>query len=514
MARVCAIVFNSVSRDSRVLKQAASLAEAGHDVTIIGLADANYSEPKERLDNGVTISRIAVVPGGSRNWLLSLLPVTSRMLQSARRYMRVLGALALMIILIYLRALDDAKTHFELFLDVRIAASGGYVVLNTNLFLRLARGVLAAGIRFVAGSRAPSRARNFASDWLGHFAPGLIHFEVNRRRLPRIRAMIEAVCERQPDVVHCHDVHTLPVGAAVRKRLSCRLVYDAYEIYEDLAQHNPGIARYYRSLHLGCLPIMNAFITINENIAGWYQERYPNIPKPTIVMNAAVKAPSFAYDGRLHKAAGLTDDARILLYQGGFATKRGLECLVSAAEFLPSDWTLVMMGWGRLEARLRDLAEGITERTARQGRKSPVCFVPAAPQKELPLWTAGGTIGVIPYEKVGLNHWYCTPNKLWEFPNAGVPVLVSPFPEMRKLVETHGYGWLLPETQNPEALARQIAGLRDAEIASARAACARFIEVDNWEVYGQRLVALYDELLPTRTETRAPARRETKAGAA
>lgn len=510
VARVCAIVYNSITRDSRVLKQAASLAEAGHDVTIIGLADREYWESGERLDNGVTLIRIAVVPGGPKNSFLSSLFGISRI----QPYCGVLGALALSIFFIYVWFLDDMKLQLEIILAFLITACGGYVAIHMGRLLHLARLVLAAGIRFLYGQRTCSRTKNLALDWLARYAPSLINFESERRRRPRMRVMIEAVCARRPDVVHCHDVHTLPVGAAVKKQLSCQVVYDAHEIYEEVAQQNAVTARRYRKLHLQYLRVTDAFITINESIASWYQEHYPDIPTPTIVMNAAVKAPPFTYDGRLHKAAGLADNVRILLYQGGFAPKRGLDYIVSTAEFLPSDWTLVMMGWGSYEAHLCDLAERVSERTAKQGRKSPVCFVPGAPQEELPLWTAGGTIGVIPYEKVGLNHWYCTPNKLWEYPNAGVPMLVSPFPEMRKFVETHRCGWLLPETQDPEALARQIAGLSDAEITSARAACARFIEADNWEVYGQRLMALYDKLLPARTEIQAPGRQATMAGPA
>src|SRR5690606_10664221 len=160
-----------------------------------------------------------------------------------------------------------------------------------------------------------------------------------------------------------------------------------------------------------------------DSIAAWYAEKYPKLAPAVVVMNATEKAPPFDYDGRLHRAAGLPDGARILLYQGGYASKRGLDYLVRSAEHLPADWTLVMMGWGTLEAHRRGVAAEIEVRTLGQ-RSPPVRFVPPAPQTELPLWTAGGTIGVIPYENVGLNHWFCTPNKLWEYPNAGVPVLV------------------------------------------------------------------------------------------
>jgi glycosyltransferase involved in cell wall biosynthesis len=344
-----------------------------------------------------------------------------------------------------------------------------------------------------------SRLRAFIGTQAGKISPALV--EAYGRNSRRTAVIADAVCANEPEVVHCHDVHTLPVGAIAKRRLGCRIVYDAHEIYEELAQGNKGAARRYKWLHNRYVDIVDRFITINESIADWYAEHYPSLPKAMIVMNAAAQMPnSFAYDGRLHEAAGLAPDARILLYQGGFATKRGLENLVLSAAYLPRDWNLVMMGWGRSEEQLRNLARSII---AKADREPPVRFVPPAAQSELPLWTAGATIGIIPYENVGLNHLYCTPNKLWEYPNAGVPVLVSPLPELRKPVEAYGCGWVLTDPQEPQTVAEQIASLTDTEINAARNACHAFIENENWSKYGERLIELYEKLMSP-SESRVP----------
>ena len=38
----------------------------------------------------------------------------------------------------------------------------------------------------------------------------------------------------RPDVVHCHDLDTLYAGVQLKRRLGCRLVYDAHEDYPAL----------------------------------------------------------------------------------------------------------------------------------------------------------------------------------------------------------------------------------------------------------------------------------------
>lgn len=57
--KVCKVVINSVSHDARVLKEAEAVHEAGFDVTILGIQDANINVPIQRLENGIVIRRAA-----------------------------------------------------------------------------------------------------------------------------------------------------------------------------------------------------------------------------------------------------------------------------------------------------------------------------------------------------------------------------------------------------------------------------------------------------------------------
>lgn len=94
-----------------------------------------------------------------------------------------------------------------------------------------------------------------------------------------------------------------------------------------------------------------------------------------------------------------------------------------------------------------------------------------------------------------LNHWIATPNKLWEYPSAGVPMIVQPFPEMRRVVETYGCGWLLPKEFTAAGIANLVASLSGEAIAKAQQGCRNFVEHDNWALlYGPRLLELYEKV--------------------
>ena len=103
------------------------------------------------------------------------------------------------------------------------------------------------------------------------------------------------------------------------------------------------------------------------------------------------------------------------------------------------------MGWGRLEEELLELiaAEGLEDR---------VRIVSPAPQAEVVAYAAGATIGVIPYEPVGLNNTFTTPNKLFDYMAAGLPVAASRLPELTRFVE-HGEIGLTFSPGDPASLA-------------------------------------------------------------
>jgi len=295
--------------------------------------------------------------------------------------------------------------------------------------------------------------------------------------------------DESPSIVHSHDLSALPLAVKYAKANGIKLVFDAHEIYDHLAQSEDELSELNSKLLNKYSGDVDLFITINDSIARYYLGAYPRLPKAVVIKNATKRADQFTYDGRLHEVAGLSRETRILIYQGGFAPKRGLIQLLLSAEYLNANWSLVFMGWGKLEEELRRVADSLKMKSP--DLDSRIRFVPKVKQTELPYWTAGATLGAIPYENNGLNHWYCNPNKLWEYPNAGVPIIASPFPELRKIIEGNQIGWLLPDSLSPREIADAINKLTEEELILAAKNCNIFIQRDNWEVYANSLKAAY-----------------------
>ena len=121
-------------------------------------------------------------------------------------------------------------------------------------------------------------------------------------------------------------------------------------------------------------------------------------------------------------------------------------------------------------------------RALRRGVGASVHFLPSVPLDELLGYTADADVGVSLLQDTCENHRLALPNKVFEYVAAGVPVVVSDLPELRRLVEAHGIGWTPPD--DPEQLA---AALSTAMARTRPNGTARL-----WHSEARRLLDLYE----------------------
>ena len=451
--RVAMLVHNGVLKDARVIKSATSLAEAGYLVEIHGVTTSDFPETLEVPGTGIPVflePRALLPESGHR-------PLTSGKKGRTRpNFARWVNRLE--------RSARRTLTRLP-WLRWRV--------------LRLLRALsaLSSGLDKRRAHPSPDTA-----------APRSVE-SAPRHLRPLINALMRSVGRRpEPAIYHLHDHVALTLASSLKARSGACIIWDAHEIYEDLAAENPVRSAQNAALIASQQHAVDACITISESIAGFYATKYSGLGVPHIVMNATFASPEPRYDGRLHAAAGLPASQKILLFQGGFAEHRGLRYLLAAAPLLNPDWTVVLMGWGALENELRALAAA-----SPRGRGAPsVVFLPGVPHKELQQWSAGAALGAIPYENTGLNHLYCTPNKLWEYPDATVPILATDLEEMGRMIRDTGIGFLLPRQFNELDIARIVNAISDEALAESRQRCRRFIESNNWQTWVPNLLAAYE----------------------
>jgi len=186
----------------------------------------------------------------------------------------------------------------------------------------------------------------------------------------------------------------------------------------------------------------------------------------------------------LHLRCGLPADASILIYQGMLQEGRGLEAAVGALASVPGIHFAVI-GGGPLRATLSGIAResGCADRLHLLGE---VGF------KDLAVLTRGAFAGLAPFQALSASYLYSLPGKLFEYIQAGVPVIATALPEIRKVVEGYGVG-ICVEALSPESLAaalrrmREEPGLREGFLRNLPAAQAELC----WEAEEVRYLSLY-----------------------
>ena len=272
-----------------------------------------------------------------------------------------------------------------------------------------------------------------------------------------------------PKLIIAHEPESLSAIKKYVKYTKTPLIYDAHEFYEEQRGVTLSRIKWLKRTYNECANLITSMITVSPGLVKLYKNTYPLLPTPKVVCNAAIRDSLVKYDGRLHDEIGVERSTKILLYQGGLWEHRGIEDVISATKYLPRTWVTVFMGYGTMKKKL-PLSQKLR------------CVEPKS-QSELLSWISGATFGVIPYPDNSLNHRYCLPNKLWEFPLAGVPIISRDLPCITRIIEKWKIGFVYCRDGDGQTLANIILRLTDKDRKLAVENCNLFSEKENWEKY-------------------------------
>jgi hypothetical protein len=182
----------------------------------------------------------------------------------------------------------------------------------------------------------------------------------------------------------------------------------------------------------------------------------------------------------------------IFLVQGAFAVHRGFEKLINVWDKVDSRAKLWLRGPGNPEkTALIELAKskGVLDRG--------VFFPDAVDEAELVAAAREADVGLVPYEPIGPNYRYCSPNKLSQYLAAGLPIICNELDFVKSVVVGNGVGAAV-DFRDEAALARTIdefVGKRDSIPALSRRAQALFKSSFNWLVQSRNVYAAIKTLV-------------------
>jgi glycosyltransferase involved in cell wall biosynthesis len=270
-------------------------------------------------------------------------------------------------------------------------------------------------------------------------------------------------------------------SARAARRHGGRLVYDSHELYPDISGLSDQERRRWRKQERRAIVRADGIITVSESLADELVRRY-GVARPTVLLN--VPAPAGTLSPTRSPLAELKRPREMMvLYSGGVSANRGLEQLAEAAR-TGHGWHLVIMGWGPLLGRIREMLPSVA------------VVEPVAADQVVGAASAAD-VGVIPYLPTSLNNALSLPNKLFEYIQAGLAIASSDLVEIARFIQNNHVGIVFPPgdvaaiRDSLDSLAAD--GRRLAEMRSAANEAARAF---NWDREKRKLIDLYGGFEP------------------
>lgn len=250
--------------------------------------------------------------------------------------------------------------------------------------------------------------------------------------------------------IWANDLPTLKPAYLIKQKMpNARLIYDSHEIYTETINQffdfqTKGVKRIVFKVLVKAMRFMgkrcerkyiskvDLFITVGDAVANFFQKtlRYP---KPKVVKNCPHLQSKTIKKDTLRNHFKLNKSDVIFLYQGVFNEGRGLRTVINAFGKADEKVKLILLGEGTLKNKLQQLVK-------RNKLQDKVFILNKVPYSELFKYTSSANFGVNYVEPLNKSKELASPNKVFEYIQNEVPILMSNSIENRTINSKYGVG--------------------------------------------------------------------------
>jgi glycosyltransferase involved in cell wall biosynthesis len=238
-------------------------------------------------------------------------------------------------------------------------------------------------------------------------------------------ALADRIERERFDLISCHELELLPLSEAGRG--GAGLLFDAREFFPLHFEDRLSWRVFYRPLNLHLcrahLPHVDQMMTVSPGLAERYQRDFG------VTADVVMGFPAFH---ELSPSPTPADRIR-LIHHGNSVPSRELDVMVEMMDQLDQRFSLDLMLVNTHPEYYRSLERRVSER-------SNVRLIPPVPYKEIISFINRYDVGVYLCPATSFNLRHALPNKLFEFIQARLAVVIGPSPDMARVVNQYGCG--------------------------------------------------------------------------
>ncbi|WP_018674714.1 glycosyltransferase [Riemerella columbina] len=240
-------------------------------------------------------------------------------------------------------------------------------------------------------------------------------------------------------ILHANDLDALLPNYLVSKKLGIPLIYDSHEIFTEMpAIKGRWTQKVWQGLERYLMPRVKYMMTESESYAKWFDKQYHI--KPLVIRNIPRKIPK-------DDISIPNNQPKVVLYQGAINQSRGLDKAIKAMHYL-ENVVFKIAGDGPKRQEYENLAttEGLNDKVLFLGNQAP---------DNLRALTKTADVGLSVEENGGVSYLYSLPNKVGDYIQSRVPLVMINFPEMKRVYEQHKVGELIT-SHEPKIIAEAV----------------------------------------------------------
>ena len=244
------------------------------------------------------------------------------------------------------------------------------------------------------------------------------------------------------DVLWSNDLDTLWANYVASKWKNKKLIFDSHEYFTEVPElvERPKVKKFWKRIEQRILPKLKNVLTVSPSIADLFKNEYGIDVK--LLRNVPIKAKDAVKVENIK-----IDDKKIIIYQGAINVNRGIEFMVEAMQYVDNSF-LYLAGYGDISKQIETLIISLK-------LEHKVKMLGEIPLEKLHGYTVQADLGLSLEEDMGLNYRFALPNKLFNYIQAELPVLVADLPEMKNLVNQYELGEII-EKHDAKHIAEKI----------------------------------------------------------